>query len=121
MGTPASFGAFTPGVGKDYAAQTTANVISTAGDATLSVADPSATATGKLVNGTFSLNQSLMAQALHARRRPRGRLRGGRWLRRSDDAGDLDQPGLQRPGDDRLQADDPGQRAAAHGRLRARR
>ena len=40
MGTPASFGAFTPGLGKDYFATTAANVISTAGDATLSVADP---------------------------------------------------------------------------------
>ena len=59
LGTPASFGAFMPGVGKDYAAQTTATVISTAGDAALSVADPSPTATGKLVNGTFSLNQPL--------------------------------------------------------------
>ena len=41
LGTPAAFGAFTPGVAKDYTASTTANVISTAGDATLSVADPS--------------------------------------------------------------------------------
>ena len=32
---------FTPGLQKDYFATTTANVISTAGDATLSVADPS--------------------------------------------------------------------------------
>ena len=37
----------------DYTATSTANVISTAGDATLSVADPSATAPGHLVNGTF--------------------------------------------------------------------
>ncbi len=63
MGAPPSFGAFTPGVGKDYAAQTTANVISTAGDAALSVADPSSNATGHLVNGTFSLPQVLMANA----------------------------------------------------------
>ena len=35
------FGAFTPGVQKDYFATTTATVTSTAGDATLSVADPS--------------------------------------------------------------------------------
>ena len=63
MGTPASFGAFAPGVGKEYTAQTSATVVSTAGDAALSVADPSATATGKLVNGTFSLNQSLMARS----------------------------------------------------------
>ena len=33
LGAPASFGAFTPGVEKDYAASTTANVLSTAGDA----------------------------------------------------------------------------------------
>ena len=43
-----------------YTASTTANVISTAGDATLSVADPSS-ATGHLVNGTFSLPQPLQA------------------------------------------------------------
>ena len=57
LGTPASFGPFTPGVAKTYSASTTANVISTAGDATLSVADPSPIATGHLVNGTFSLPQ----------------------------------------------------------------
>ena len=38
-------------------------MISTAGDATLSVADPSSTATGHLVNGTFSLPQALQANA----------------------------------------------------------
>ncbi len=59
LGTAASFGAFTPGVANDYSATTTANVISTAGDATLSVADPSPTATGHLVNGTFSLPSPL--------------------------------------------------------------
>ena len=46
VGGPATFGAFTPGVARDYATTLTANVISTAGGATLSVADPSATATG---------------------------------------------------------------------------
>ena len=61
MGTPASFGPFTPGLGKDYFASTTATVISTAGDATLTVADPSTTATGHLVNGAFSLPQALQA------------------------------------------------------------
>jgi hypothetical protein len=63
MGAPASFGAFTPGLGKDYFASTSANVISTAGDATLTVADPSATATGHLVNGAFSLPSALQASA----------------------------------------------------------
>jgi hypothetical protein len=66
LGTPAAFGPFTPGVAKTYAASTTANVISTAGDATLSVADPSSTATGHLVNGAFSLPQALQAKASSA-------------------------------------------------------
>src|SRR4029079_16858305 len=61
MGTPADFGPFTPGLGKEYFATTAANVISTAGDATLAVADPSGTATGHLVNGAFSLPQALQA------------------------------------------------------------
>jgi hypothetical protein len=63
LGAPASFGAFVPGAAKTYTAQTTANVISTAGDALLSVADPSATAPGHLVNGTFSLPSALKASA----------------------------------------------------------
>jgi amidase len=61
LGAPASFGAFAPGVGKEYTATTTASVISTAGDATLSIADPSPLATGHLVNGTFSLPAPLKA------------------------------------------------------------
>jgi hypothetical protein len=60
LGAPASFGPFTPGVAKDYTASTTANVISTAGDATLSASDPSTVAPGRLVNGTFSLPQPLL-------------------------------------------------------------
>jgi hypothetical protein len=63
LGSPASFAPFLPGVAKDYAAATTANVISTAGDATLSVSDPATTNTGKLVNGTFALPQVLQANA----------------------------------------------------------
>jgi hypothetical protein len=58
---PASFGAFTPGLGKDYYASTTANVISTAGTATLVVDDPSTVAKGHLVNGAFTLPQPLLA------------------------------------------------------------
>ena len=41
-------------------------MISTAGDATLSVADPSSTNTGKLVNGTFALPQTLQARGRNA-------------------------------------------------------
>jgi beta-glucosidase len=63
LGAAASFGAFTPGLAKDYLASMTATTISTAGDASLGVADPSATATGHLVNGSFSLPQALQANA----------------------------------------------------------
>ncbi len=63
VGSAASLGSFKPGVADDYVASTTANVISTAGDATLSVADPSAVTPGHLVNGTFSLPQAVQAQA----------------------------------------------------------
>jgi aminopeptidase N len=63
LGSPATFGFFQAGVASDYFASTSANVISTAGDATLTVADPSAAATGHLVNGTFSLAQPLQAKA----------------------------------------------------------
>ena len=59
MGAPATFGAFIPGLAKSYTATTTATVVSSAGDATLSVADPSTTAPGHLVNGTFSLASPL--------------------------------------------------------------
>ena len=42
-----------------YVASTTATVISTAGDATLSIADPSSVAPGRLVNGSFALSEPL--------------------------------------------------------------
>ena len=51
---------------RTYEASTTANVISTAGDATLSVADPSSNATGRLVNGTFSLPTPVAVKAASA-------------------------------------------------------
>jgi hypothetical protein len=49
VGGPVSFGAFTPGVAKEYTASTTAGVTSTAGDAALS-ASPAT-----LANGAFRL------------------------------------------------------------------
>ena len=57
LGTPATFGAFTPGVARTYTASTTANVISTAGDATLSVSAP-----GFMTNGAFSLAEPLRVE-----------------------------------------------------------
>ena len=44
---------------KTYTATMTANVISSAGDGALTVADPSSDAPGRLVNGTYSLAQPL--------------------------------------------------------------
>ena len=66
LGTPATFGAFTPGVTRTYFGTTSANVISTAGDALLSVSDPSSFGTGHLVNGTFILPEPLQARARNA-------------------------------------------------------
>ena len=54
LGAPASFGNFTPGLDANYTAATTADVVSTAGDATLSVSDP-----GHLANGAFTLPEAL--------------------------------------------------------------
>jgi X-Pro dipeptidyl-peptidase len=54
LGAPATFGAFTPGLDHTYTASTSANVISTAGDASLTVSDPD-----RLTNGAFSLPEPL--------------------------------------------------------------
>ena len=63
LGAPATFTPFTAGVARDYLAETTATVISTAGDAAMSVADLSGTFPGRLVNGTFALAQPLQVRA----------------------------------------------------------
>jgi hypothetical protein len=52
-----SFGAFTPGVTKDYTASTTATVTSTAADAALTVSDP-----GHLANRAFALDDPLAVE-----------------------------------------------------------
>ena len=57
LGAAPSFGTFTPGLAREYEATTTANVVSTAGDATLSVSDP-----GHLTNGAFSLPEPLRVE-----------------------------------------------------------
>ena len=66
LGTPASFGTFTPGATTTYEASMPASVTSTYSDATLSITDPSSVATGHLVNGTFSLPEPLQARARNA-------------------------------------------------------
>ncbi len=62
LGAPASFGAFTPGVARDYTASTTATVTSSAGNAALIVQDPSAFYTNHLVNGSSALAQPLQVR-----------------------------------------------------------
>ncbi len=57
LGANAAFAPFTPGVAKEYEAGTTANVISTAADAALTVSDP-----GRLTNGAFSLAEPLRVE-----------------------------------------------------------
>jgi hypothetical protein len=57
LGPAAQFTPFTPGVAREYTASTTANVVSTAGDAALTVSDP-----GRLANGAFTLPQPLRVE-----------------------------------------------------------
>jgi type 1 glutamine amidotransferase len=66
LGSPAGFGVFTLGQATTYNAATTANVLSSGGDAALSVADTGSQAPGHLVNGTFSLPQAVKARATNA-------------------------------------------------------
>ena len=93
LGAPASFGAFTPGVTKDYTASTTANVISTRGRRGAD-GDP---IRGHLTNGTFSLPSPL--QPCRSRRRA--------WTA----------PVSNDPVDDRLHPAHRRHRCAAHGRV----
>jgi type 1 glutamine amidotransferase len=66
LGPQPGFGTFTLGVANTYNASTTANVLSSGGDATLSVTDANAQAPGHLVNGTFVMPQALKARATNA-------------------------------------------------------
>ncbi|MDA0178776.1 endo-1,4-beta-xylanase [Solirubrobacter phytolaccae] len=58
---PVSFGAFMPGVTRDYERSVDATVTSTAGDATLSVSDPATETPGRLRNGAFALARPVEA------------------------------------------------------------
>jgi lysophospholipase L1-like esterase len=66
VGPPAAFGTFTPGVGAVYSAQNSADVISTAGNALLTVSDPDPAHPGHLVNGSDFLAQPLQMRATKA-------------------------------------------------------
>ena len=64
--TGGSFGSFVPAVSRNYDTALAATVTTTTGDAALSVTDSNATATGHLVNGTFSLPAVLQARGTNA-------------------------------------------------------
>jgi hypothetical protein len=66
IGNAASLGTFALGVDADYTASLAATVTSTAGDATLTAADPSANAPGHLVNGPYVMAQPLEVRATNA-------------------------------------------------------
>jgi hypothetical protein len=66
LGAPASFGAFTPSVERDYTASTTATALATSGGATLSVSDPVTATAGQLVNADYTLPSKLQAKATSA-------------------------------------------------------
>jgi X-X-X-Leu-X-X-Gly heptad repeat protein len=61
----AALGSITPGIARDYDAAVAATVTSTAGNATLSVADIS-NGTGRLANGTSELASPLLVRATNA-------------------------------------------------------
>jgi hypothetical protein len=93
VGAPASFGAFTPGVTKDYTASTTANVTSSAGDAALTAS------AATLANGAFKLATPVVVT-------PEKTV----WT------GPVDERCVR----DRVQAVDRRGRSAAHGQLQRR-
>jgi hypothetical protein len=59
LGAAPVFSPFVPGMNQSYTASTTAQVLSTAANAALSVADASSQNTGHLVNGTYFLPAAL--------------------------------------------------------------
>ena len=77
-------------------------MISTAGDALLSVADPSSFQTGRLVNGTFFLPQPLQARARNAANT--GTAYNNVGSSQAAEPADLERADQQRRGLDRLQA-----------------
>ena len=70
LGAPGAFAPFLPGIAQAYTTTVAASIISSAGDATLSAADPSAVQTGHLVNGTYFLSQPLEIAAAKSGAQP---------------------------------------------------
>ena len=116
IGTPPSLGTFMPGVAKDYTASVAAKIISSASSAALTVRDPSATATGKLVNGTMALASAAATQR-DGRGAPDGRVRSALHHGRGPAAARSGHPRGPGRGDDQPQAVDRRHGEPAPGQL----
>jgi hypothetical protein len=66
LSSTAQLGNLIAGIAHDYDTTVAATVNSSAGDATLSVSDPSPANAGHLVNGSFSLANAIQARATNA-------------------------------------------------------
>ncbi len=111
VATPAPLGPFAPGVAAVYNQSVAASVTSTAGNAALSVTDPSDDHTGHLVNGTYWLPSPLQVAA-------GGPFAAGGRAREPDVAEELDGSGLERPGHRLVPPVDRRRRRPAGGHLR---
>ena len=116
LGTAANFGAFTPGVAREYTATTSGNVISSAGNATLSRLGPERDQHRQA--GQRHVHARQPADGLGHRRGRDGRRRRSRRLkRRSDHAADVLGPDLELGAGADVQAVDRRQRGPANGQL----
>ena len=113
----ANFGAFMPGVTRDYTTSLAATATSSATAAELTVRDPSSQSRGHLVNGSSAL---AAGRCRSGRRTRPTRTRRTRRCRRRRTAAPAGVPGAREraSADDRLQAVDRGDRVAEHRRLR---
>ena len=111
-----TFGAFTPGVARDVQREHDRERDLDRGQRALSVADPSSTNTGKLVNGTFTLANALTASATSAGGdRPAAAAVGGSAAPTT--LLTYSGPIIERRGDAEVRAEDRRERGAPQGHL----
>ena len=94
-----AFGAFMPGVAREYLATAAPRITSTAGNAALTVSDPATTITGRLVNGTFALTQPAAGFSTARQQRDRGSPAAPWAAPRLRQVADYGRSGHQRRGD----------------------
>ena len=114
-GAPASVRRVHARPAKTYFASTPATVTSTAGDALLSVSDPSL---GRTPATWSTARSSCPSRSRPGPATPPTPAPPTTTSAATAEPADLERPGLQRRGDDRVQAARQGQRPAAHGHVR---